>query len=89
MKEFSLLIIRILTYQPNGEQMIIEWLLSIFLIIFSIVVLFKIFKIVKKAFRDSLYSGDDEYIDYDLERDRSDSDIDDVLNKYYDDHLEV
>lgn len=63
MKEFSLLIIRILTYQPNGEQMIIEWLLSIFLITFLMVALFKIWKIVKKAFQDSLYSGDDEYID--------------------------
>ena len=63
MKEFSLLIIKILTYQPNGEQMIIEWLLSIGLIIFLMVVLFKIWKIVKKAFLYSLYSGDDEYIE--------------------------
>lgn len=88
MKEFSLLIIRILTYQPNGEHMIIEWLLSISLITFSMVVLFKIYKIVKKAFRDSLYSSvDDEYID--LDQAKVDSDIDDVLNKYYDDCLEV
>ena len=89
MKEFSLLIIKILTYQPNGEQIIIEWLLTIGFLIFLMVALFKILKIVKKAFRDSLYSGDDEYISDDLERDRSDSDIDDVLNKYYGDGAEV
>ena len=50
------------------------------------VALFKIWKIVKKAFQDSLYSGDDED---DLECDRFDSDIDDVLNNYCDDGLEV
>lgn len=86
MKEFFQLIIRILTYQPTGEPTIIEWLLSIFLIIFLMVALFKIWKIVKKAFQDSLYSGDDED---DLECDRFDSDIDDVLNNYCDDGLEV
>ena len=63
MKEFSLLIIKVLTYQPNGEQMIIEWLLTIGLLTFLMVALFKIWKIVKKAFQDSLYSGSDEYID--------------------------
>lgn len=62
MKEFSLLIIKVLTYQPNGEQMIIEWLLTIGLIIFLMVALFKIFKVVKTAFRNSL-NGDDEYIE--------------------------
>ena len=84
MKEFSLLIIKILTYQPNGEQMIIEWLLSIGLLIFLMVALYKIFKVVKSAFRSYLCGDDDDVFILDDLRDRSDSDIEDVLNKYYD-----
>lgn len=65
MKEFSLLFIKILTYQPNGDQMIIEWLLTIGLITFLIFALHKIFKVVKTAFQNSLRGGDDELIDLD------------------------
>ena len=65
MREFSLLIIKILTYQPNGEQMIIEWLLTIGLLIFLMVALYKIFKVVKTAFQNSLRGGDDDCIDLD------------------------
>lgn len=62
MREFSLLIIKILTYQPNGEQMIIEWLLTIGLLIFLIVGLYRIFNVVKTAFQNSLRGGDDDFI---------------------------
>ena len=62
MKEFSLLIIKILTYQPNGEQMIIEWLLFIGLITFLMLALYRIFKVVKTAFQNSLRGGDDDLI---------------------------
>lgn len=61
MREFSLLIIKVLTYQPNGEQMIIEWLLSIGLITFLILALYRIFKVVKTAFQNSLRGGDDDF----------------------------
>lgn len=62
MREFSLLIIKILTYQPNGEQMIIEWLLFIGLITFLILALYLTFKVVKTAFQNSLRCGDDDLI---------------------------
>ena len=53
------------------------------------VALLKIWRIVKKAFQDSLYSGDEECIDLDLDQGKVDSDTEDVLNKFYDDCLEV
>lgn len=62
MREFSLLIIKILTYQPNGEQMIIEWLLFIGLVTFLMLALYRIFKVVKTAFQNSLRGGDDDFI---------------------------
>lgn len=62
MREFSLLIIKVLTYQPNGEQMIIEWLLFIGLITFLILALYRIFKVVKTAFQNSLRGGDEDFI---------------------------